>query len=124
MKRLAIILIIGLLAIFCFFKLATSMKKPEPLSISPPVSEPGSFKSLDQSYLKISLLPNSYEISLFEHKLTTSSLDSIQAFISANKNLIDNSNVAVVGRQDMQEFQAVTALLKNNGITQFRWNTK
>lgn len=124
MKRLVIILVIGLSAVFCFFKLATLSKKPESIVFVAPPSEPTPIASLDASYLKIEMRQNQFEVSLFEQRLTTSKLDSIQAFISINENRIDKEKVAVLGTQEMDEFQNIASLLKTNGINRFRLNSK
>lgn len=124
MKKLAIILVIFLAVPFVFFKLATLTKKPEPLVINAPMSEPSPIGGLDQSFLKIKLLQNKYEVSLFAKTITTGQLDSIEDFISKNENLLDRDKVAVVGNQEMKEFHAINSLLKKKGITRFRLNSK
>lgn len=124
MKRIAIILVIALMAVFVFFKLYTTATKSTPVVVVAPISEPRTIGSMDQSFLKIKLLTHKYEVSLFEKSIRTSQLDSIENFIVTNESQINRDKIAVVGNEKMKEFQAISSLLKKNGITRFIVNSE
>lgn len=124
MKRTAIILITILACIFIFFKLATLQKTPSVLVFDAPISKTRIISSLDQSFLKIKLLPDKYEVSLLERSLKTDQLDSVESFINTNEGQISKGKIAIIGNEKMDEFQAICSILKKHGITKFIINSE
>ncbi len=124
MKRLAIFFAIAILAVTIFFTLVTKQTKSNQPSVVAPPSKPITIDPMDKSFLKIRLAANHYEASLFEKSITTDRPDSIKNFVTTNKSLINLDKVVVVGNEKMKEFQIISSLLINSGITRFIVNAE
>ena len=123
MQRLTIISTIVLIAGFIFFKIITASKS-SPVIINAPISASTKVDDMDSSFLRIKLLTDKYEVSLFQKSITTNQPDSIENFIATNANQINKDKVVVIGNEKMKEFQTIKLLLKNNGVTRFIVNAE
>lgn len=123
MQRLTIISAIILIAVFIFFKIITASKS-SPVIFNAPISAPAKIDNMDSSFLRIKLLTDKYEVSLFQKSITTNQPDSIENFIATNANQINKDKVVVIGNEKMKEFQTIKLLLKNNGVTRFIVNAE
>ena len=123
MQRFTIISTIVLIAGFIFFKIITASKS-SPVIINAPISASTKVDDMDSSFLRIKLLTDKYEVSLFQKSITTNQPDSIENFIATNANQINKDKVVVIGNEKMKEFQTIKLLLKNNGVTRFIVNAE
>ena len=123
MQRFTIISTIVLIAGFIFFKIITASKS-SPVIINAPISASTKVDDMDSSILRIKLLTDKYEVSLFQKSITTNQPDSIENFIATNANQINKDKVVVIGNEKMKEFQTIKLLLKNNGVTRFIVNAE
>jgi hypothetical protein len=115
MQRIILILFLSIL-VSCD---PTKTKPPETVTYVAPESKPNQVDPLDSTYLRIKVSTNGYEIAVFEKKLTTTKIESLDTFLLANKDRINKSKVLVISNDSLDNFKSLKAILVKHDISKF-----